>query len=111
MFPFSEYSDCLLILTQPTTRLPQRRLFLCPRIRLCFIGQPGKIIHTGIQRQRNALALLKGHIPHTVFNLGIIALVDAGQVLYFYLRVSLGFSQLLYAVHIITRIYYGKLTY
>ena len=55
---------------------------------LGVIGQSGQIVHTGIQCQRDSPALFKGHIALTAFELGVRALVDAGEHLHFDLGIA-----------------------
>ena len=70
---------------------------------LGVIGQSGQIVHTGIQCQRDSPALFKGHIALTAFDFGVIALVNAGQHLHFYLSILSFFSQFPQMCHIITK--------
>ena len=52
------------------------------RVRIFLICQAGKVIHAGVQRQGDSFALLKGIISFAAFDLGIVALIDAGQHLH-----------------------------
>lgn len=61
-------------------------------IRSGVIGKPRKIVHARIKCQSKALALLKGNISRSFFQLRIIALIYAGQHLNFNLSVAFGFS-------------------
>ena len=65
------------------------------RIRLFLIRQTGEVIHAGIQRDGDPPALFIGQIASSVFNFGIIALVDPCQMLHFDLGVAFFFSQFL----------------
>lgn len=58
------------------------------RVGDAFIGQSGKIVHAGIERERKPAALLESQIPPAALELGIIALVDAGQQLHLNLRIA-----------------------
>lgn len=75
------------------------------------IGQSGQVVHAGVQSQRNAAALLEGHIPPAALDLGVVALVNAGQELHLDLGKPPFPAQLLQSVHKLTQGYYGKLTY
>ena len=69
-------------------------VFGFPRIGRGVVGKPRQIIHAGIQRQSDLSALLKGIVALAAFDLGIVALIDAGQHLHLDLRDSSLFSQL-----------------
>ena len=82
------------------------------RIRLIIVGQPCQIVHAGVQGDGDFSALLKGVVSFSVFDFGIIALVDACEHLHFYLCISTLFAELFQSVvHVITQLHYGKLTY
>ena len=74
-------------MTQADARKSVRLIFMAfsvsapspaaPGIRGLFIRQPRKVIHAGVQRQRDAAALLKRVKPLLPLQLGVIALIDA----------------------------------
>ena len=57
------------------------------------IGQPGQIVHAGIQGQSDAFALFEGVVALSGFDLGIVALIDAGFHLHIELRIAALFSK------------------
>ena len=71
-------------------------------IRLFFICKSRQIVHAGVQRQGDALALLEGEMTFLRLNFGIIALVDAGKHLHFDLRITLFLPQIPEPGHVIT---------
>ena len=58
-----------------------------------FIRKAGKVVHTGVQRQSDPLALFKSIVAFAAFDLGIVTLVDAGEHLHLHLCQALAFSQ------------------
>lgn len=85
---------------------------IASRVRLFLICEPGKVIHTGIERYSDPLALLKSIVSLTVFYLGIVALVYSGKHLHLHLCQPSAFSQFFQSVHIRSPHYnYGRLTY
>lgn len=79
--------------------LPKIVILFAAWIRLFLISQPGEVIHTGFQSKRQTAALLKRIIPLSVFQFGIIALVDSGKHLHFDLCISFFHPQLFQSVH------------
>ena len=71
-------------------------------IRLFFICKSRQIVHAGVQRQGDALALLEGRMTFLRLNFGIVTLVDAGKHLHFDLRIALFLPQIPESGHIIT---------
>ena len=78
------------------------RLIVCvfPGIGLLFIGEASQIVHAGIQRNCQFSALFKGKIPFATFDFGIVALVNSGHHLNFYLCESFFFAQVPNSTHI-----------
>ena len=70
------------------------------RIRLLLIRQASQIIHAGLQCQRNAPALFKGHVALAALDFGIITLVDARQHLHLDLGIAPLFSEHFHRCHI-----------
>ena len=56
--------------------------FFCARVGGFLVCQSGEIIHAGIQSQGDPLALLKGIVPFSAFDFGIVTLINAGQHLH-----------------------------
>ena len=79
---------------------PAVKLYFDSGVGFLFIRQPCEIVHTGIQSKGNAAALLKGEVPFSAFQFGIIALVNAGQKLHLYLCQLLFESKLLHSRHL-----------
>ena len=79
--------------------LPKNIILFAAWIRLFLIRQSREVIHTGFQGKRQTAALLKGIIPPSVFQFGIIALIDAGEHLHFDLCVSFFHPQLFESIH------------
>lgn len=79
---------------------PAVKLYFDSGVGFLFIRQPCEIVHTGIQSKGNAAALLKGEIPFSAFQFGIIALVNAGQKLHLYLCQLLFESKLLHSCYL-----------
>lgn len=79
-------------------------------IRLFFIGEPRQIIHICFKRKRYIFTLFKGKISLSIFYFRIVALVDAGQQLHFYLRIPFFFPKFLQEVHPVTPVYSNRLT-
>lgn len=63
------------------------------RIGILLIRQPCQIVHAGIQSDGDPSALFEGEIAFAVFDFGIIALINAGQMLHFDLGIAFFFSQ------------------
>lgn len=60
-------------------------LFFAAGIRLLFIGQSRKIIHTGVECRCDPLTLLERVVSFSVFDLGVITLIDPGEHLHLHL--------------------------
>lgn len=58
------------------------------RVRRFFICQTCKIVHARVEGKGYFFALLKRVITFAIFNFGIVALVDTGQMLHFNLGES-----------------------
>ena len=71
-----------------------RRSFVAARIGFFFIRQTSKIIHAGVECQRNALTLLKCIVSPTRLDLGIVTLIYTRKHLHLNLRVSSFFPQI-----------------
>ena len=80
-------------------------------IGLLFIGQACQVIHAGVQCQRDALALFKGVIALAGFDLGLVALVNAGEHLHLHLCIPLCLAKLFQPCHVHHPGNYGILTY
>ena len=80
-------------------------------IGLLFIGQPGQVVHTRVQRQGHAAALLEAEIPLTALDLGVGALIYASEHLHFDLCVAALLSELPQSIHIHHRLYYAEMSY
>ena len=65
-----------------------------------FIRQAGEVVHAGLQRLCDASALLKGVIPLSGLDLGIVALVNASQHLHPDLRVAALLAEVAKSAHV-----------
>ena len=81
--------------------MPEGLLF-CPGIRLRLIRQTCQIIHTGVQRQRDALALAERQSSRSVLDFGVITLVYPSQKLHLQLGQTLCVAQFLQSARTIT---------
>ena len=71
----------------------QMRKHLGTGIGFLYVSQASQIVHTGVQGQSNAFALLKGIVALSSFNFGIITLIDPGFHLHIKLCVATLFSK------------------
>lgn len=53
-----------------------------PRVGSFDVGKPREIVHAGVERKRNTLALFECVEPFFVFDLGIVTLIYAGHHLH-----------------------------
>ena len=58
------------------------------RVRPGIVRQTRQIVHAGFQSHGEASALLKGRMPRATLQLGVVALINAGQKLHFDLCIA-----------------------
>ena len=74
-------------------------LFLLPGVWAHLVCESCQIVHAGVQRNGDALTLLKGIVSLATFYFGVVTLIDAGHHLHLHLCKAPAFSQFFQSAH------------